>query len=137
MISQRYAKFRYAQYYANLLLDADRLYQEGGINIERGLQLFDENWKNIENGQKWAALQSNVDEDFATLALEYPELALIAYTCGKNQLIELIGFKRHYTLPTHVSLGWSRGLFLVRSDWLWLRWVNIKRPLSTIQLGWN
>lgn len=73
MTSQRYAKFRYAQYYANLLLDADRLYQEGGINIERGLQLFDENWKNIENGQKWAALQSNVDEELATLALEYPE----------------------------------------------------------------
>lgn len=34
MTSQRYAKFRYAQNYANLLLDADRLYQEGGINIE-------------------------------------------------------------------------------------------------------
>ena len=73
MVSKRDAGFRHALYYSEVLLRADRLYDEGGVGVENGLRLFDGNWKNIEIGQDWAAEQSNIDEDAATLASEYPE----------------------------------------------------------------
>ena len=73
MISHHYAHLRHAQYYATLLLNADQLYQDGDINVEKGLRLFDDNWRNIEIGQQWASLQSDIDEEAATLALEFPE----------------------------------------------------------------
>jgi tetratricopeptide (TPR) repeat protein len=73
MVSHRYASMKHAQYYAEVLLRADRLYEKGSVDIEHGLQLFDDNWKNIEIGQKWAAQWANVDDTAATLASEYPE----------------------------------------------------------------
>lgn len=73
MISYRLAALRHSQYFANLLLRADELYREGGIHVVEGMRVFDENQKNIEGGQKWAVARAEVDEDAATLALEYPE----------------------------------------------------------------
>jgi tetratricopeptide (TPR) repeat protein len=73
MTSQRNASLKHAQYYAEVLLHADRLYQEGDISVEYGLHLFDDNWKNIEIGQKWASHRAGTDEAAATLASEYPE----------------------------------------------------------------
>ena len=67
------ASLRHSQFYADILLRADRLYEEGGVGIEYGLNIFDDNWKNIEIGQKWAARHSNIDELAATLTGEYSE----------------------------------------------------------------
>lgn len=73
MIALRTAALRHARYFANLLLRADELYQAGGVHVEEGLRLFDQNHKNIEIGQQWSADHAEVDEDAATLALEFPE----------------------------------------------------------------
>jgi tetratricopeptide (TPR) repeat protein len=73
MVSRRNASLKHARYYAKVLLRADRLYEEGAKGIEDGLHLFDDNWKNIELGQKWAVTRIDMDEDAAGLASEYPE----------------------------------------------------------------
>lgn len=73
MTSQRDANLKHAQYYAEVLLHADRLYEEGGAGVETGLRLFDIDWKNIEIGQKWAAQQVEKDDSAATLTSEFPE----------------------------------------------------------------
>ncbi len=63
----------HAQYYADILLRADQLYDQGSAHLEDGLRIFDDNWKNIEIGQKWAAQWADGDETAATLASEFPE----------------------------------------------------------------
>ncbi len=73
MVSKRNANLKHAQYYGNVLLRADRLYEGGTNGIEDGLHLFDDNWKNIELGQNWAVSRIDSDEDAAGLASEYPE----------------------------------------------------------------
>lgn len=73
MVSKRAASLKHAHYYAEVLLSADRLYEQGDRHIEEGLGRFDDNWKNIELGQKWAELHVPLDEEAATLASEYPE----------------------------------------------------------------
>lgn len=73
MITFHLAALRHSRYFANLLLRADELYQEGEIHVVEGLRLFDENQKNIELGQKWASVHAETIEDAATLALEYPD----------------------------------------------------------------
>jgi tetratricopeptide (TPR) repeat protein len=73
MVCKRDASLKHSEYYAEVLLHADRLYEEGDSNIESGLHLFDDEWGNIEIGQKWATQTAASDEDAATLASEYPE----------------------------------------------------------------
>lgn len=73
MTSQRNAHLKHAQYYAEVLLRTNQLYDEGGVGMEAGLRVFDDDWKNIEIGQRWAARQAYTDEAAATLASEYPE----------------------------------------------------------------
>ncbi len=73
MVCERDAGLKHSRYYAEVLLRADRLYEEGDSSIESGLRLFDDNWVNIEIGQKWAARRIDSDQDATTLASEYPE----------------------------------------------------------------
>jgi len=73
MTSQRDANLKHAQYYAEVLLHADRLYEGGDADVETGLRLFDTDWKNIESGQKWAAQHAEKDDSAATLTSEFPE----------------------------------------------------------------
>jgi len=73
MISKRDAGLKHSQYYADILLQADKLYELGAREIEDGLHLFDINWRNIEIGQKWAVRCAGREEDAATLVGEYPE----------------------------------------------------------------
>ena len=73
MTSLRTALLRHAKCFATILLSADELYQQGGSRVEDGLRLFDANRQNIEQGQQWAANNSEMDEEAATLALEFPE----------------------------------------------------------------
>lgn len=73
MTSQFQAGLRHSRHYAEILLQADRLYEMGGRDVENGLQLFDLNWHNIEMGQEWAMQRSDQSHDAATLVSEYPE----------------------------------------------------------------
>ncbi len=73
MVSKRDASLKHSQFYAEVLLGADRLYEKGGKGIEEGLRLFDENWRNIEIAQAWAAQRADADEYAAKLTSEYPE----------------------------------------------------------------
>jgi hypothetical protein len=76
MVSKHLANLKHPQFFAEILLKADRLYEKGGSNVEVGLRLFDVNWKNIELGQEWAAQQAGTDVNAATLTSEYPDLSL-------------------------------------------------------------
>ncbi len=69
----RNASLKHSQFYSEVLLSADRFYEQGDRHIEEGLGRFDDNGKNIELEQKWADLHAGVDEEAATLASEYPE----------------------------------------------------------------
>ncbi len=73
MVSKHDANLKHAQCFAEILLHADKLYEKGDNHLEQGLLLFDENAKNIESGQAWAARQADQDESAASLASEYPE----------------------------------------------------------------
>lgn len=73
MPTKRDASLKHSQHYAEVLLHADQLYEKGGIGIEKGLHFFDENRRDIEIGQQWSADHAEMDEDAATLALEFPE----------------------------------------------------------------
>lgn len=52
MISKHTASLKHAEHYANMILLADQMYEKGGSGVEKGLKHFDDNWKNIELGQK-------------------------------------------------------------------------------------
>ena len=73
-VSQRFAK-----YYRDLLSKANDLYKQGGENVLVGLRLFDQEWVNIQTGQKWAenvlkVVNIDIDKKSALyLASSYPE----------------------------------------------------------------
>jgi tetratricopeptide (TPR) repeat protein len=73
MPTNRDANLKHSQYYMDLLLRADIFYEQGREGIVNGLRLFDGNWKNIEIGQKWAALKADTDDLAASMVIEYPE----------------------------------------------------------------
>ena len=52
---------RHAAYYQELLWKAENLLLQGKDSTHRGLQLFDQEWTNIQRGQNWTA--TNADED--------------------------------------------------------------------------
>ena len=61
MPSLREAQSRHAQYYWDMLRQANEFYQQGGESITHGLSLFDLERPNIEAGQTWAAGHSTED----------------------------------------------------------------------------
>jgi tetratricopeptide (TPR) repeat protein len=73
MPSDRDAHLRHARYFAELLLKADTVYQQGGQSAKAGLEIFDENRANINLGQAWCAHHAQTDPDAAQLCAEYPE----------------------------------------------------------------
>lgn len=73
MPSKREAGLKHARYFADILLQADQLYQLGGIHNAEGLDLFDQNWLNIQNGQSHVAHNAATDADTRLLCAEYPE----------------------------------------------------------------
>lgn len=62
---------QYAAHYMTVLSVADALYREGGESFERGLALFDLEWRNIADGQSWAAAQADADDCAAGLCIGY------------------------------------------------------------------
>lgn len=72
MSTQQEANFIHATYYAQVLLDADTLYQQGNQRVITGLALFDQNWPNIQLGQAWTIVNAEQNIAAAQLCCEYP-----------------------------------------------------------------
>ena len=53
---------RFATQYVIVLGTANKLYEEGGESLLRGLALFDLEWGNIQAGQAWVAAQADVED---------------------------------------------------------------------------
>ena len=65
---------RFATHYKDVLAAANKLYEEGGESLLRGLALFDLEWSNIQEGHGWAVAQANAaDADVARLGMTYPD----------------------------------------------------------------
>lgn len=62
---------RHATYYADVLAQADDLYQKGGDSIKPGLALFDLEWGNIQAGEAWAGAHAERDNGAARLCSGY------------------------------------------------------------------
>lgn len=75
---ERYAtQKQHAEYYLNILKDANALYMKGGKDLLAGLQRFDLEWENIETGQAWAAKYSESDQAATKMCNEYPNAGYI------------------------------------------------------------
>jgi tetratricopeptide (TPR) repeat protein len=107
MVSKHTASLKHAQHYANAILLADQMYEEGGPGIEKGLRYFDDNWKNIELGQKWAAQSALYNEEAATLACEYPERGSHCLYLRQKPAARITWFK------TALQIAHERGFELV------------------------
>jgi tetratricopeptide (TPR) repeat protein len=65
---------RYVTHYNDVLVVANKLYEEGGAALIRGLALFDVEWNNIQAGHDWIAAQDiEADKDLARLGMAYPD----------------------------------------------------------------
>jgi tetratricopeptide (TPR) repeat protein len=70
--SKAIAYERHAQYYKELLSEADSLYLKGGNSIQMGLALFDREQANILTGQAWAEKNLMAKSSAAKLCKSYP-----------------------------------------------------------------
>jgi tetratricopeptide (TPR) repeat protein len=61
----------HAIYYREVLAQAGDLYSEGGDKVTQGLALFDLERENIDNGQDWAAANTDSEEEILRLSMEY------------------------------------------------------------------
>ena len=115
MVSKYKANLKHSQCFAEILLRADRQYERGGIHIEQGLRLFDENVKNIEVGQAWAALRGIWMKTLRFLHANILNAEHIVYICDKNQRRESDGLIPLWEWHIYVVLNWSRSAS--RQDW--------------------
>jgi tetratricopeptide (TPR) repeat protein len=63
---------RHASHYLSLFSEANRLYEQGGEALKRGLIMFDLEWPNIQAGQTWAEEHSSEGDEAASLCSNYP-----------------------------------------------------------------
>jgi hypothetical protein len=68
------ARLRHAAYYSTVLRTAQKFYDRGGKNIDRGLELFDLEWGNIALGQAWAEKHAQEDDVAVVLCSAYANL---------------------------------------------------------------
>src|SRR3989442_1351125 len=66
------AQRRHAEHYKDVAAAADKLYQQGGEWLRKGLAQFDAEWGNIQGGQAWAATHAGEDDAAAVLCSAYP-----------------------------------------------------------------
>jgi tetratricopeptide (TPR) repeat protein len=62
---------RHATYYQELLQKANHLLLQGGDSTHKGLQLFDLEWTNIQNGQNWTATNADQDIEAARICSDF------------------------------------------------------------------
>jgi len=66
-------QMHHATHYLSVLWETNDLYKQGGEALNRGLALFDLEWRNIQTGQTWAEEQSDRDNTAAELCDDYPD----------------------------------------------------------------
>ena len=71
----REARLRHARYYLQLAGAADDFYLKGAEYVLQGLRLFDAEWENIREAQRWSAQQPPNDREVAALVNEFPNSA--------------------------------------------------------------
>jgi tetratricopeptide (TPR) repeat protein len=67
------ARQRFSAHYQSVLHEADALYEQGGESLRRGLGLVDLEWRNIQEGQVWAATHVDADHAARELCNSYPD----------------------------------------------------------------
>jgi tetratricopeptide (TPR) repeat protein len=110
MPTKRDANLKHSQYYVEVLLRAESLYEEGGDGIVYGLRMFDDNWKNIEIGQKWAARRAGTDEVAGSLVSEYPERGARCLYMRQKPTERIVWFE------AALDIAHSRGFELVEGS---------------------
>lgn len=66
------ARERHSRHYLGVLNSADRLYLKGGEDLINGLKLFDLEWRNIQAGQAFAAVEATRSGAGTRLCSDYP-----------------------------------------------------------------
>jgi len=64
---------RHAEYYEDVLRNANHLFEQGGNAVAEGLALADLEWSNIQAGQAWAAEWAGAKQSAAELCNAYPD----------------------------------------------------------------
>src|ERR1051326_9231984 len=68
------ARIHHAVHFMKRAATAAELYLQGGTDLQRGLQLLDSEWTNIQAGQAWACANMK-EEGAAKLCNAYPDCA--------------------------------------------------------------
>jgi tetratricopeptide (TPR) repeat protein len=68
------ARLRHAAYYSTVLRTAQKFYDRGGKNIDRGLRRFDLEWGNIALGHAWAEKHAQENDVAVVLCSAYANL---------------------------------------------------------------
>src|SRR5205085_8734262 len=97
MTSLQLAQFRHARHYRDLLRGLNKLYKDGGLALNIGLERFDQEFANIQTAQAWASSQADDDDEAASLCSSFSR-------AGASLL--------NLRLPLAERLRWiERGLF--------------------------
>lgn len=67
---------RHAGFYLGVTQDAGQLYTQGGENVLKGLNLFEQELPHIRSGRAWAITNIAKDQTAARLGSEYPDAAV-------------------------------------------------------------
>lgn len=72
MTSLQIAQSRHARHYRDLIRGLNKLYKEGGLALNIGLDRFDLELANIQAAQAWAVSQADDNDDAATVCRSFP-----------------------------------------------------------------
>ncbi|MCI0690833.1 alpha/beta fold hydrolase [candidate division KSB1 bacterium] len=75
---------RHAEHYATALRSANKLYEQGGEAIQRGLALFDLEWGNIQAGQAWAKQNADKNKQALELCNRYPDWGYMIFALRQH-----------------------------------------------------
>lgn len=67
---------RHASHYLSVLREADKLYEQGGEALKRGLVQFDLEWLNVQSGFAWAKKHASENDVAALLCSDYPQAGI-------------------------------------------------------------
>ena len=65
------AQQRHARHYQELLRNSRDLYLQGGESLSKGLALFDADWINMREGQKWTATNTAKSDEIANICSNF------------------------------------------------------------------
>ncbi len=71
---------RYLRHYRDLWFGAERLFTQGGDDVERGLLLFDADYAHIKNAYQWGIENADTHPDVSPILKEIPDFVYLART---------------------------------------------------------